>query len=215
MFNAYEGTDTQDSPGRVRLHSDNSVLIRYLNRPASNGISRAAFSVTFDLGIEQGDGVTGFGGTGTEGHCTSATPCTQNFISAMAYSNVWFWQNRMSWLVGGGFMHNPGRYLVLEPVGLAAETFDTNPGTRFDGWDVSTNVSWYPTENLTLRLEFSFRHASVPYYAGHGGVTAPDGYQCGGPTSSTGTISNCAPPGFTPDLVNHEAKIILALLFRL
>ena len=214
VFNGYGGTDTQDHPGRVRLHSDNSAQFRYFNHPQSNGFSRAAFSLTLDVGIEQGDGVTGFGGTGTEGHCTAATPCTQNFISAMAYHNLWFWQNRMSWMVGGGFIHNPGRYLVILPAGVAATTFDTSPGTRFDGFDASTNVSWYPTENLTVRFEFSYRHTTVPYFSGRGGVTGPDGYNCGGATSASGAITSCAPPGWQPDLVDHEAKLILALLFR-
>ena len=41
--------------------------------------------------------------------------------------------------------------------GVAASTFDTNPGTKFDGWDLSTNVSaGIPTENITFRLEVSF-----------------------------------------------------------
>jgi hypothetical protein len=215
VFNGYVGTDTQDHPGRVRVHSDNSVLVRYFNNPASLGLSRAAFTVTFDLGFEQGDGVTGFGGTGTEGNCTNLNPCTQDFISGMAYNNLWFLRNQLSWMIGGGFMHNPGRYLVLVPTGVAAATFDTSPGTRFDGWDISSNFSWYPSENLTVRLEASFHHASVPYYAGRGGVTGPDGYKSGGLTNPDGTITTSVPAGWTPDLVPNETKLIFAVLFRI
>jgi hypothetical protein len=215
VFNGYVGTDTQDHPGRVRVHSDNSFLLRYYNRPGAIGLSRAALSVTFDVGFEQGDGVQAFGGSGTEGNCTNATPCEQDFVSGMAYNMLWFWKNRVSWMAGGGFMHNPGRYLVLVPTGVAASTFDTNPGTKFDGWDLSTNISLYPSDYITFRLEFSYHNSSVPYYAGRGGVTGPDGYKCGGINNPDGVISTCVPTGWTPDLVTSEGKFIFAVLFRL
>lgn len=191
------------------------MLIRYYNRPGSRGLSRAAFSATFDLGFEQGDGVAAFHGSGTQGSCTNDTPCEQDFISGMGYNVLWFWKNRLSWLLGRGFIHNPGRYLVLVPTGLAASTFDTSAGTQFDGWDISSNVSLYPTENLTFRLEISHHEASVPYYAGPGGVTGPDGYKCGGLYNPDGIISTCAPVGWLPDLVKTETKLIFAMLFRL
>ena len=133
----------------------------------------------------------------------------------MGYNMLWFWKNRLSWLVGGGFIRNPGRYLVLVPSGVAAATFDTRSGTEFLGWDVSSNVSFYPTEHLTFRLEVSHHDASVPYYAGPGGVTGPTGYKCGGLYHPDGVVSTCAPASWTPDLVNAETKLIFALLFRL
>ena len=215
VSNGYVGTDTQGSASRVRFHSDSSILLRYLNRSESKGISRAAVSFTFDLGFEEGDGVTAFRGVHDPGNCQKERPCEQDFLSAMAYHNLWFWKNRFGFLLGGGFIRNPGRYLVLVPTGVAAATFDTRPGTEFFGWDVSSNLSVYPSDNLTVRLEVSHHEASVPYYAGPGGVTGPDGYKCGGLYSPDGTISTCAPSGWTPDLANAETKLILALLFRL
>ncbi len=98
---------------------------------------------------------------------------------------------------------------------MAASYFDTRNGTEFLGWDVSSNVSWLPTENITFRLEVSHHESSVPYYAGAGGVTGPDGYKCGGLYSADGVVSTCAPPGWTPDLVKSEMKFIFAVLFRL
>lgn len=215
VSNGYVGTDTQNNAGRVRVHSDSSAMLRYFNRPFSRGLSRAAFSLTFDLGFEQGGGVSGFAGKHDPGGCTDADPCEQSFLSAMAYNMLWFFKNRLSFLLGGGFIRNPGRYLVLVPTGVAAATFDTRSGTEFFGWDLSTNVSWYPSENLSFRLELSHHEASVPYYAGSGGVTGPDGYKCGGLSSPDGLISTCAPAGWTPDLTNAETKLIFALLFRL
>jgi hypothetical protein len=55
----------------------------------------------------------------------------------------------------------------------------------------------------------------VPYYAGRGGVTGPDGYKCGGLYSADGTSSTCIPTGWTPDLVKTEEKVIFAVLFRM
>jgi len=215
VFNGYVGTDTQGNAGRVRAHSDNSLLLRYFNRPSARGLSRAAFSLTFDLGFEEGGGVTAFRGKHEPGSCTDDDPCEQSFLSAMGYHMLWFWKNQLSFLLGGGFIRNPGRYLVLVPTGIAASTFDTRSGTEFFGWDVSSNLSWYPTENITFRLEVSHHEASVPYYAGAGGVTGPDGYKCGGLYSPDGQISTCAPAGWAPDLVNAETKMIFAILFRL
>ncbi len=215
VFNGYVGTDTQDHPGRVRFHSDNSFLLRYYNHPNSNGLSRAAFSVTFDLGFEQGDGVAAFSGSGHEGSCTHATPCEQDFVSGMAYNRLWFWKNQLGWTVGGGFIHNPGRYLVLVPTGIAATTFDTNPGTKFDGWDISTTFDWMPTENITFRFEVVHRATEEDYFAGRGGVTGPDGYKCGGLYSADTAVNTCAPPGWAPDLVKSETRLIAALIFRI
>jgi hypothetical protein len=207
VSNGYLGWDAQDSPGRMRVHSDNSVVVRYYNRPESF-FHRAAFSVTADIGFEEGDGVTGFGGSGVEGSCTTSTPCEQNFVSGMAYHRLWFFEDHIGWTVGGGIMHNPGRYLVLAPTGLATPGtpgtgFDMGIGTKFDAWDASTTLDWMPDELQTWRLEYVHREASVPYFAGHGGVTSPDGY-----------TTTPVKPGWRPDLVKSESKIVGSLLVR-
>ena len=121
ILSAYTGTDTQDAPGRTRFHTDNSFLVRYYNRPGSMGLSRIASSLTVDIGFEQGDGVSAFHGKHTSDptQCTKKSPCEQDFQSAMLYYNFWFLKNYFSVLVGGGFMRNPGRYLVLAPTGYA------------------------------------------------------------------------------------------------
>ena len=207
VSNGYVGWDTQDSPGRLRFHSDTSVEYRYYNRPGAF-MHRGAFSVTADLGGEQGDGVTPYGGSGKEGGCRTSTPCEQNFTSAMIYHRLWFWDDHIGWTFGGGVMHNPGRYLVLAPTGQATPGtpitgFDMNPGTKFDAWDASTTLQYMPNEQETWEIELLHRQASVPYFAGHGGVTSPDGY-----------VTTPVPSGWRPDLVKGESKIIAALLVR-
>jgi hypothetical protein len=42
LSNDYMGWDTQDNPGRIRFHSDNSVLAKYFDVPAKTSVSRAA-----------------------------------------------------------------------------------------------------------------------------------------------------------------------------
>ena len=213
LTNNYVGTDAAGIKDRVRFHSDNSVLYRYYNQPASNGISRMAFSMTADIGSESGGGVNGFDNS-------DPTKPAQYFLSAMLYNRLWFAHNKLAWTFGGGWMKNPGRYLVLYPTGQASPLpnpqdptrtegtfpFSANPGDQFEGWDWSTNIDWMPNQSLTFRLEYVNRNASVPYFAGSGGVT-----------SSTGLITTPVDPNGArkPDLVTSEQKVIFALLFRL
>lgn len=213
LTNNYVGTDAAGIKDRVRFHSDNSVLYRYYNQPSSNGISRMAFSMTADIGSESGGGVNGFDNS-------DPTKPAQYFLSAMLYNRLWFAHNKLAWTFGGGWMKNPGRYLVLYPTGQASPLpnpqdptktegtfpFSANPGDQFEGWDWSTNIDWMPNQSLTFRLEYVNRNASVPYFAGSGGVT-----------SSTGLTTTPVDPNGTwkPDLVKNESKVIFALLFRL
>jgi hypothetical protein len=224
ITNDYVGWDTQDGPGRIRFHSDNSIQVReYQDATGTSPIMRAAMSFTADIGGESGGGPTGyvtpFGGSGHEGSCTQATPCTQHFLSAMLYQRVWF---SKQWAVtaGGGVMNNPGRYLVLAPTGYAspqglpqplgvpnatpAQSFDMNPGTTFNAWDYEAGVQWMPNEQFTLDAELNHRQADTDYFAGHGGVTSPDGYY-----NTTLPV-----PGWRPDLVKADTRIIFAALTR-
>ena len=210
LTNDYYGTDAAGLPNRMRFHSDNSLLVRYYNQPKAKGVSRMAFSSTFDIGFEKGDGVGGFSGTDTNP--------AQYFMSGMVYNRIWFNKNQFAWTIGGGMMTNPGRYLVLLPTGDASplpsatnptqtegtHPFDTSPGTQFKGWDCSTNFDWMPNQSITFRAEFVHREANVPYFAGSGGVTSPTGY-----------TTTALPAGWQPDLVKMENRIIFAVLFRI
>jgi hypothetical protein len=212
LTNDYYGTDAAGIPDRKRFHSDNSLLVRYLNKPDSKKISRMAFSLTGDVGFEKGGGVNGFkNGDSLQGPA-------QYFASIMFYNRIWFAKNKFAWTIGGGMMNNPGRYLVLYPTGQASPLpnssnptqtegvfpFSANPGDQFSGWDCSTNLDWMPNQSLTFRLEYVHRESSVPYFAGSGGVTSQTGY-------STSVLD----PNWKPDLVKIENRIILVLLFRL
>jgi len=238
LANGYLGWDNQNEPGDFRFHSDNSAELRYYNNPSNHFFTKAAFSATFDIGGEQGDGVTVFGGQVQNGSTTNSSqgassyncntktvsannrPCDMNFVSWMVYNRFWFFDDKLGFTVGGGMMHNPGRYLILDPTGQASPIpqnlsiqgiqyvppttpYWTAPGSTFDAYDYEFGVQYMPVEQVTYDLEFNHRQASVPYFAGHGGVTSPDGY-----------ITTSIPTGWRPDLVKGDSRIIGALLVR-
>src|SRR5215472_7309043 len=55
------GEETLGVPGRVRYHSDDSIEIKYYDKP-ENYLDKMAFSLTGDIGCEHGGGVSCFGG---------------------------------------------------------------------------------------------------------------------------------------------------------
>lgn len=212
LTNNYRGTDAAGIPERVRFHSDNSMLWRYMHRSENpKGINQAAFSLTIDVGYEKGGGVNGFSSDPVKGPA-------QYFLSAMFYHRVWFGHEKFAFTFGGGVMKNPGRYLVLLPTGQAsplpnasdptktegAYPFSANAGDPFNAWDASCNFDFMPNQSITFRIEFVHRESSVPYFAGRGGVTSQTGY-------STAVLD----PAWRPDLVKSESRIIAAILFRL
>ena len=232
VFNNYYGKDDQGAPGRYRFHSDDSYELRYLNRK-HGFVTKAAFSITGDFGFENGDGVTPFG-KGTTKDLSTYKPA-QNFISGMIYNRLWFGEKqKFAWTVGGGYMHNPGQYLVLAPTGYADTLYQaqTGPGSTFDAWDYSTSLDYMPSQNLTLKFEYVHRAVEkmgpspfgtggqLPgYFAGHGGVTSPTGYANTGGYTYTSSGASVAPPlsswgGWQPDMVKTESRIVLAFLVR-
>ncbi len=212
LTNNYFGTDAAGLKDRKRFHSDNSLLVCYFNKPESKQISRMAFSLTGDFGFEKGGGVNGLKSG------DSVVGPAQYFASGMLYNRIWFGKNKFAWTLGGGVMTNPGRYLVLYPTGQAsplpnpanptqtegAFPFSANPGDLFKAWDCSTNIDFMPNQSVTFRIEAVYRHSSVPYFAGTGGVTSQTGY-------STVPLD----PSWRPDLVKSEFRVIAALLFRI
>lgn len=192
---SYVGWDTPNNTDRMRFHTDNSAVIRYLNKPQSKVITKAAFSLTGDLGFENGGGVVPFNGT-------AATPA-QNFLSYMFYNRFWLGKKQQfAFTCGGGYINNPGRYLALLPAGNGVLT--QNPGDKFEGWDASANMQYMPNEHVTFGLEYVTRHTNVPYFSGHGGVTSPNGWNP--------PIGN--PTGYVADLVKDEDRVILSAIFR-
>ncbi|MGD1047345.1 MAG: outer membrane beta-barrel protein [Candidatus Krumholzibacteriaceae bacterium] len=194
--NQYYGTDTFGNKDRRRVHTDDSFMFKYYDRPGET-LDKAAMSITADAGCEWGGGVTS---------------SSQYFVGFMAYNRFWFDADRYGLTFGGGAINNPGRYLVLMPPinGATALSgtpyFTANPGDPFKAWDVQIAGDYSPQPFITFRLEYNYRAASVPYFAGPGGVTPPGGNR-GAPGSLVA--------GWVPDLVKVERRVSAAMLVKL
>ncbi len=216
VFNSY--TAGQDTPytHRTRSHEDDSMEWRYYENP-NKLMHRMAFSFTFDIGCETGGGGGPIVQGTTQGQkvvCTKGKPSApaQNFVGGMMYNRWTFDHDKFGATVGGGWVNNPGRYLVLLPPinGATATTgtpyFTENPGQSFKAYDYQATFDYMPTQFVTWRAEFTQRGANVPYFAGSGGMTPP-----GGNNGNPGAVI----PGWAPDLRKEEKRWTFALLVRL
>jgi len=205
LGNQYWGMDTLGIPGRKRIHTDDSIQVKYLDNPG-NALSKGAFTFTCDAGCEYGNdsGVS----------CTGGTPAkpSQYFLGFMAYNRLWFHNDLFALTLGTGAITNPGRYLVLIPPINGATAFSGTPyftaapGDRYRAWDGSVTFDYMPKQFSTFRFEYNHRLANVPYFSGPGGVTPP-----GGNTGSPGSFV----PGWVPDLRKYERRFTIALLVKL
>jgi Putative beta-barrel porin-2, OmpL-like. bbp2 len=209
------GEDALNTPGRVRYHTDDSIQIKYYDNQETF-LSKAAFSLTGDMGCEHGGGVSCAG--------NSAKGPKQSFLGFMAYNRLWFDRDRYALTLGGGKINNPGRYLVLLPPinGATASSgtpyFTENPGDPYKAWDVSGTFDWMPSQYITFRWEYNHRAANVPYFSGSGGVTPPGGnngtpgsFVClSGFTTCNGSTTNT----WFPDLRKTENRLNMAILVK-
>jgi Putative beta-barrel porin-2, OmpL-like. bbp2 len=203
------GSDDVGFPTRRRIHTDDSLEVKYYDNK-EHFFDKAAFTATFDLGCEYGGGVSCYG--------DHAGGPKQSFVGGMFYNRVWFHNDLYAITIGGGAMNNPGRYLtLLPPINGATEAsgtpyFTENPGDQFKAWDATVTFDYMPKDYITFRWEVDRRASSVPYFAGPGGVTptcptAPLVLNiCGAPGSVV--------PGFTPDLRSSETRINMAILVK-
>jgi len=229
------GHDDLYIPQRARIHTDNSVEIKYFDKPGQT-VDKMAFSFTGDLGCEFGGGVSCYG--------DRAGGPKQSFVGFMLYDRTWFKKDMHGLTIGGGKINNPGRYLVLLPpingetassAAINAPYFTGNPGDPFKAWDMSVTYDYMPKQWITFRWEYDYRHASVPYWSGRGGVTPPgsggvpytnNGYPqffaCNdGNTSGALTLSAaqtaCSSQGSTvwfPDLRRDESLLDLDIMVK-
>jgi hypothetical protein len=191
------GHDDLYVPNRGRIHTDDSIEIKYFDKPG-NFLDKMAFSFTGDMGCEFGPSQVTSTGTYLQGvgcHGDTRDPNStggdhfgpginpkQSFIGFMIYDRTWFKKDTHGLTIGGGMINNPGRYLVLVPpingetassAAINSPYFGENPSDPFKAWDASLTYDYMPRQWLTFRWEYDFRHANVPYWTGHGGVTPP------------------------------------------
>ena len=168
--------------GRSRIHTDDSIEIKYYDHP-EKFVDKMAFSLTGDLGCEYGGGVS----------CHKNEPLVQpavggpkggpkqSFAGWMLYDRTWFKKDLYAITLGGGVLDNPGRYLtLLQPINGAdavsgSPYFPGSPGLPFKAWDTSVSFYYMPKQYISFLWEFGYRTAQQPYYTGRGGITPPGG----------------------------------------
>jgi hypothetical protein len=224
-----QGEDDLFVPHRKRIHSDNSLEVKYYDKPDST-LDKMAFSLTGDIGCEYGGGVSCYGNH-------KGGP-KQSFLGYMLYNRFWFHHDLFGLTLGGGKINNPGRYLVLLPpingeTAITAATnspyFTENPGDPFKAWDSSITFDYMPKQYITFRWEYDYRHANVPYWSGRGGITPPGGnnnfpqfFTCSNGTSSGQTALGPAETAcgggpssvWFPDLRRDESFIDMSILVK-
>jgi putative OmpL-like beta-barrel porin-2 len=191
------GHDDLYIPNRGRIHTDDSIEVKYFDHPERK-LDKMAFTFTGDMGCEFGPSQTTSAGVylqgvGCHGDTRDAKSVggdnfkagvnpKQSFIGYMLYNRFWFKKDRYALTLGGGQINNPGRYLVLDPpingetaesAAINAPYFTGNPSDPFKAWDSSITFDYMPSQYITFRWEYDYRHASVPYWTGAGGITPP------------------------------------------
>jgi hypothetical protein len=218
------GQDNVGLPHTERIHTDDSIEIRYYNNPENTGISKMAFSLTGDAGCQHGGGISCGGHAGPK----------SAFLGWMLYDRMWFNRDKHALTLGGGQMTNPGRYLTLLPPINGADAFTGSPyfpeapGLKAHMWDATINYQYMPKQYITWWGEVGYRHSDIPYFAGRGGVTPPAG-NTGSPGSivcNDGSNANtadfgaaagiCAPVGgiWYPDLRRSETKVSVGVMVK-
>ncbi|WP_116788666.1 outer membrane beta-barrel protein [Flavobacterium psychrotrophum] len=184
------GQDTRNNKDAKRFHHDNSVVARYFKDKESTGISQAAFSLNTHYGFQSGGGLKA-----KDNH----------FIGTSLANRVWFNKNKMAITLRGDVLTNPGTYLAFSPSPVADNDFNDAlaEGKDLKMFQGTATFDVMPNDFVTFRLEYGYRSSNMPYFAGPGGTTSPDGW--------VDTPTN----GWRPDLKKSENRITLAVNFRL
>jgi hypothetical protein len=230
VFNQYGyGQDNLGLPHTERIHTDDSIEVRYYNNAESTGITKMAFTITGDAGCQYGGGIS----------CTGAPSANKSsFVGWMVYNRMWWHKDTLALTLGGGAMSNYGRYLTLLPPinGADAVTgspyFPQTPGSKAHMWDSTVTLQYMPKQYITWWAEAGYRHSDIPYFAGRGGVTppgfplggtngAPAQYACmsgaaSGATDLATATTNCSSAGgvWFPDLRRSEVKLSVGVMVK-
>lgn len=192
VANFYLGQDTRNNALIKRFHHDNSVVYRYAHRQSFKGISQAAFSINNHYGFQSGNGVAA---------------STQNMMGVSAANRLWFYKNQFGLTLRGDYVTNPGLYLAFSPSPVAPNDYTTTLASmskqKIEMVQGTATIDVMPNDFYTFRIEYGYRHANVPYFAGRGGTTSPDGW------TDTPTTN------WRPHLERQEHRITVAMSFRL
>lgn len=212
VANFYIGRDTQnpDTLGRqsdrLRFHHDNSIVARVFKKPESKGLSQVAFSLNNHYGFQSNNAAG------------DTVKASENFMMGSALAaRFWFNKNKLALTLRGDHITNrsvvngvnTSPYLAFTPAvsGGAPNGFEeaiSNDG-KLSITQLTATFDVMPNEHVTFRLEYGYRTASMPYFAGAGGTTSPSGWT-NGPTSTL---------PWKADLQRSENRFTLGVNFRL
>ncbi|WP_267405033.1 MULTISPECIES: outer membrane beta-barrel protein [unclassified Chryseobacterium] len=184
------GKDTRNNPDVRRFHHDHSIVARYYHNKESNGLSQAAFSINNHYGFQSGGGLK----------------AKDNYMIGTSIANrLWFHHNKIALTLRGDAVSNPGAYLAFSPSPVANNDFNDAlaKGEKLKMFQGTATVDLMPNQFVTFRLEYGFRKSNIPYFAGPGGTTSPDGW-IDTPVDS-----------WRPDLRKSDSRLTLAVMFRL
>lgn len=204
VANFYLGRDTYNpdtlgnQSGRVRFHHDNSIVKRYYKNPEAKGVSQAALSINTHYGFQKG---TDKGETITH---------KQHFMYGTSIANrIWFNKNKLALTLRGDYISNGGNYLAFSPSPVNpnayTDAFNNDPYKPIKIFQATATFDIMPNDHVTLRFEYGYRDANIPYFSGHGGTTSPSGWISGPITLNT----------WRPDLKRTENRVTIAVNFRL
>ena len=181
-------------PNVNRFHHDNSIVARYYHKDktkALHGITQAAFSLNTHYGFQSGTDAAG-----------NEVKARDNFMVGTSFANrIWFAKNKLALTTRVGFVKNPSRYLSFNP---SVVGFTDTDASKLTAKEATLTFDMMPSDYVTFRVEYLHRSANVPYFAGPGGTTSPNGY-----------ADQPLPASWRPDLRDYENRLIFAVNFRL
>jgi hypothetical protein len=122
-------------------------------------------------------------------------------------NRIWFNQNKLALTLRGDVITNPSTYLAFSPSNVANNDFNdamaNDPKQQLNIGQFTATFDIMPNDFVTFRIEYGYRSSNVPYFAGSGGTTSPDGW-IDTPTNT-----------WRPDLQKTENRLTIATSFRL
>jgi hypothetical protein len=191
VANFYLGRDDRNTDV-ARFHHDHSAVYRYYKHKYKKGITQAAFSINNHYGFQSGGGLKA---------------SDQYFLGTSIANRIWFYDNKLALTLRGDYITNPGTYLAFSPSPVVANDYNdaiaADSKKNLEMFQGTACFDVMPNDFVTFRLEYGYRKSNVPYFAGRGGTTSPDGWV------------NTPVATWRPDLVKEGSRITLAVNFRL
>jgi hypothetical protein len=183
----YVGQTSPSDPGAIRYYTNNYAQLQYFKDPGGF-VTSSAVCLVADVGYQ----VRTLGPSG---------PMT-------GYSITHRTEFRDGWAftVRADLYYDQTRAVTPQlPIGSPYVMPDgTSP---FLGGGFTGTLDYLPSPWLLWRLEYAHRMANVPFFSGHGGITG------NGPDGTVNMSPD--PPPFTPDLVQHDDRVVGNVTLRL